>query len=646
MSIIQPESDIYLLTNVPLNSHYNHTVLYDNVDTQYADFFSHRAFTFTEQSYQRWKRGYLRVAAKCDDLYGVNYLMFRNSGFGNKWFYAFVDTPKYINNNCSEIHYTIDVIQTWMFDYDIPPCFVEREHSATDEIGDNLVAEDIDCGELEVTNTFPLRFEYFLGGIITSKPPASTFTPTIAGVGTVGYKVKIQFGPDSWGIWNNTPDGPAGVPSGLYMMYGFPISDNDINNYWNTHSSMYDMQDYIPVGGSLNGAYLTLGKMVEFICDGNIPSATIGSVPNPFGLMSIDDIVSVFIYPADINRLSNQANALGLGYRSPIGANNVQLNNRPQYFTDINSGTPFFPKNNKLFTYPYVRLKVSNNMGQTLDLKYEEMPGYNATYFTPTATWIGNIVGNPNVTIVFPYNGQLTNFDFSLSIGDFPTPAYKGSQFSQWLQNNKFSWLVGTVSSAISLKNGIGAMEAKDTMIPIYSKTETRTETISDKGEGSRVTFSEREGERLQHSEGKAFPLQYATNMLSRIAQPLDIMNAPNTIGSTITNDVLNVGTNRVGFNFYAMAIRKQYAERIDEYFTMYGYATKKVKRLNIRGAKRRRNFNYVKTAGCLVKPTNIKGLATEDIVQIENIYNKGITFWSNMSNVGDYTLTNDIITV
>ena len=50
-------------------------------------------------------------------LYNCNYLAFQNASFGGKWFYAFIDSVEYVNNVTSEVTYTIDVMQTWHFQY-------------------------------------------------------------------------------------------------------------------------------------------------------------------------------------------------------------------------------------------------------------------------------------------------------------------------------------------------------------------------------------------------------------------------------------------------------------------------------------------------------------------------------------------------
>ena len=72
----------------------------------------------------------------------------------------------------------------------------------------------------------------------------------------------------------------------------------------------------------------------------------------------------------------------------------------------------------------------------------------------------------------------------------------------------------------------------------------------------------------------------------------------------------------------------------IDDYFSMYGYKTNRVKIPNITG---RPNWNYVQTAGF-----NATGLVpATDMVKIKQMFNKGVTFWHSGVNVGNYALAN-----
>lgn len=144
---IEPNTTIRLLKNCPLDTTYEHTIYFASESAQISYFQGLTKYTLTNQTYQRVQRGKMRVAYKAEDLYDCNYLMFQNSSFGSKWFYAFIKSVEYVNNVTSEIEFEIDVMQTWFFDYDLEMCFVEREHSATDNIGENLVPENLETGE-------------------------------------------------------------------------------------------------------------------------------------------------------------------------------------------------------------------------------------------------------------------------------------------------------------------------------------------------------------------------------------------------------------------------------------------------------------------------------------------------------------------
>ena len=144
---ISPNTNIRVLHNCPLDPTYDHTLYFSSVSAQTNYFQSLTKYTFPEQTYQRVQRGRMRIERKAEDLYDCNYLMFQNTSFGSKWFYAFITGVEYINNITSEITFQIDVMQTWFFDYTLDQCFVEREHSVTDNIGDNLVPEKLELGD-------------------------------------------------------------------------------------------------------------------------------------------------------------------------------------------------------------------------------------------------------------------------------------------------------------------------------------------------------------------------------------------------------------------------------------------------------------------------------------------------------------------
>ena len=141
MAYIVPDSDVKLLTGIHLDKGYQNTAYFTSITDQYNFFNTHTAHTLSSMYYQRRDRDYIRIGIPYAQCYDVNYMMFRNTQFENKWWYAFVDSVTYINDNVTELHYTIDVIQSWVTAIILEDCYVERQHSTTDAIGDNIVAE-------------------------------------------------------------------------------------------------------------------------------------------------------------------------------------------------------------------------------------------------------------------------------------------------------------------------------------------------------------------------------------------------------------------------------------------------------------------------------------------------------------------------
>lgn len=147
MSYIEPGTVVMLLEGVVLDNSYEHTIYFDSASDQESWFRGKVKYTFTDMTYQRWGEGKIRVEVPCDEVYTCNYMMFGNAPFSTKWFYAFVTHCEYINNVTTELSYEIDVMQTWLFDAAPRMCWVERNHTETDVVGENLVAENLDLGD-------------------------------------------------------------------------------------------------------------------------------------------------------------------------------------------------------------------------------------------------------------------------------------------------------------------------------------------------------------------------------------------------------------------------------------------------------------------------------------------------------------------
>lgn len=121
---------------VPFDNSYKHVRLFNNANEQ-ANWFASRCSTSLERddyTYVRMSNS-IKVPHNAESLYTKNYVMYRNANYGNKWFYAFITGVNYVNERTTELVLELDIMQTWMFDYELEMAFVEREHVVDDVVG-------------------------------------------------------------------------------------------------------------------------------------------------------------------------------------------------------------------------------------------------------------------------------------------------------------------------------------------------------------------------------------------------------------------------------------------------------------------------------------------------------------------------------
>ena len=146
---IAPNSTIILISGVPLDNTYTDTMFFMNEASQRQHFLGYQnKHTFTQQTYQRIKKGIARIDAALDDIFDCNYMMFQNTSYGSKWFYAFITSMEFVNNTTTDVFFELDVMQTFLFDYTLEHCFVERETPASDDLGEHIYPEDLPVGSI------------------------------------------------------------------------------------------------------------------------------------------------------------------------------------------------------------------------------------------------------------------------------------------------------------------------------------------------------------------------------------------------------------------------------------------------------------------------------------------------------------------
>ena len=253
MAYIVPSGTIRICKNVPLNNTYRDTILFESATEQFSYFLGKAKYTLDDYTYMRVNQA-IRVEIKADDLYDCNYIVFRNNSFGTKYFYAFITKITYINNETSEIQYELDVLQTWHFDYQLKQCFVEREHSETDEPGDNTVPENLETGEM-LYGTSVLRVpevteEYRVVIASAVNESGQQYVPILRRniVSCLGFEIFNSS--DTQGIYNFIhaldQKGKSGAIVSIFMCPASYLNDTKVDHTLQRQDFYKNIDGYIP----------------------------------------------------------------------------------------------------------------------------------------------------------------------------------------------------------------------------------------------------------------------------------------------------------------------------------------------------------------------------------------------------------------
>ena len=151
MAYVIPNSTVVLLKNISLTPNYENTVDYDNATAQYNDMYAHKLAQWDRCTYvgKNKQQGTTRLESTQGLLMQqATYMMFKNTNYENKWFYAFVTDVTWVNNVAWEVSFILDVMQTYYFDFTYEKCFIERAHTKDTAIGSNIVDEKLDTGDI------------------------------------------------------------------------------------------------------------------------------------------------------------------------------------------------------------------------------------------------------------------------------------------------------------------------------------------------------------------------------------------------------------------------------------------------------------------------------------------------------------------
>ena len=180
MAYVQPNSIIQLFRGINLDNRYMHTIYFASESAQNSWFTGKVYRTYQQISYTRYTRNSIKLKADTTEIMDCTYLRFKNDRSVDKWFYAFINSVEYVNENTCLITYEIDVMQTWFIQTGtLQPSYILRQHVTDDTFGVNLEAEPVgsdvfDCDEITYSSPDGALFGNYSLVINTTQNPNGT----------------------------------------------------------------------------------------------------------------------------------------------------------------------------------------------------------------------------------------------------------------------------------------------------------------------------------------------------------------------------------------------------------------------------------------------------------------------------------------
>ena len=655
MAWIFPNSTIHLLQGVPLTNSYIHTTDYANATAQFTDFMNYRVATYDNYTYIR--NGMVKIEGTMASLYAVNYMLFKNTSYENRWFYAFVTDVSYLNDNTVIISYDIDIMQTWQFDYTVKPSYIEREIVAHDTLFSNLTEEELEIGEYELKEM--VHPNYFNAGNLCA---------------LVGVSRKIKDNSDDFTISAN-------------LLYGMPTYET---YYMFTSPS-------------------ELQRFYKFYADNGNTDDLLEMVLFPSGFVNASD------FATDNQGFKYLKSTDGEGHILSVPYVYLSLDKAVKGTTTFNT---YVPKNAKMYNSPYFKIVCTDLEGNSAEYSpeyfYTDLNPQAADASAQLTTKMYFLMSMPINSIpqpcVIPQFYKSRDFVYNKSyifigtaFGQMPLVT---DTYAAWYAMNS-AQLQNQYNILASTKQYIGRSGAANTrmaMINSEAASESQKFTTTANrfglagGAGPSVlginalTASVQSGNALKRTTaGEAvlstgaqlFDYMTRDGMSDDINETLGVLTnhvvnqsrydtrqaklgaglaglkeaydnvqaqlaiqglqAKITDAQTMSPSVRGMGNsnitaalNQKGISLMLVCITDDYARRIDRYLSIYGYKVNEVSAVN---TKSRQYWNYIKTVGANVAPLNAAArLPHNALIAIRNIYDSGITFWhQGLTNVFNY---------
>lgn len=587
-----PSGDIYLLSNVPLTASYEHTIDFESYSQQYAYFRGFLTYTRDNYTYIRKEREYIVLDLPLHNLDNINYLMFRSAD-GERLYYAFVTEKVYVNPKTTQLYFTIDVMQTYMFDFEWRESYIKQSHvdrwnaehkpiySKTDEgldygtdysienaysIQQSDIVRWLLVTMVEVPSTSGLKLSGFVPSIGNFKPVESTFACYLLPVIMSDSISRVI-----------ADDGGSVEQFSTYAEFVKFMLNSALGNYVRSISLLtYNpfIESQAVSGEALHVRFKAniLNKFTYFekstsdyvnlLCLSQIPSyAFSGTLARADWDIGIDSLPTAEQW-AEIKE-KPRTTKRDKRFESKLLCAPYRYN----LLTDWRSDPVIFK--NEYMT------------ADKIEIQYRFALSPNA----PFRFWVKDYKKDPE--------GRYTTLSQPLAL-EMPIIS---DQYYTYMLENKNTIQANLTNSIIS--GATGAISG----------------AISGAGVGGvgGAIFGGVTG-----AVGGALNVQ--AHVRSENAKQADLKMKPDSVICG-TDSAFNIVDNNTEITFYRMRICCENEEIISQIFNMTGY---KVNRVDIPNTRSRLRFNYIQTVGA-----NIVGSFNQnDLLKIKEIFDRGITIW------------------
>lgn len=581
-----PSTTITLYDVYDLTPDYVHTRWFDDDDDRDDYFDDHKAVELTYSQHTRIDSGKVKVPWNIKDIHSYSYMSIKNvgeiTGGADHRYYCFVTDMEYVSDACTVIYFEVDVMQTYLHTMNLWKAFVERCHNDTDEFGDNIIAEP--------------------------------FTPSDYFVMTEWKDDLLEDMQLVVGL-SSADDVVLNIGGGTFTFSSAPQVYNK-NVFTCVHYFHFSLN-----GIDTNNLFLAFLKQMA---DDN----------------RISEIVDMYICPSVcIPNYSSSNVSIDTTESTVITEEPVIWYDGVNYTIDPNKGKldGYTPKNKKMFTYPFNYLQVSNGEG---DVKKYLFEYFNDLTVTPQFARECSFIGEPSINLyVKNYKRETTsirkatggsdtnyyNYDNCITLTGYPHCAFNADAYAMYQGQNKTANTLKAVGATVVgallgfITMGGGALIAGSAMGAVSGAASASVSA----GVGAAVGAT----------------VSGAKANISNLANQLQAYNSPDvTLGNQSgTNAPIEHG--HKNFIFSRVCCNAQFAEVVDNYFTMFGYAQNKI--MDVKTylqTKSRPYWKYIKCTNFTVQGA----IENKYKTKIAQIFNSGITFWYNSSvPIGAYNYDN-----